>query len=286
MRRRSLLKLVCSAVVLCGAGLVVAAGAVGGAAQAVAASDRSSGAPAVVMPAGCASWDGGGVAAMFCDPEQLNGIEPDGRSKARVKLSGPGLRAGSAAGVSQAVGPALQVGQTLTISGATHVSSRSVLFVSGQGEPAGPGLWPTPYLTVGFAAGNLAHGRGAVTFVRSGIGLAASLRDGSGRIIRQGYVESIVAPEGDPQTLLAYFFGQLALQDNPKDHGCTVSIASGKVIVSPASRCQQLRSGLDRFAKLPATIHGSDATITLSGTPRTVEHFRMVAGRWYLVLHN
>jgi hypothetical protein len=223
---------------------------------------------------------------MFCDPTQLKGIEPVGHSKARVKLSGPGLRASSAAGVSQALGPDLHVGQTLKISGATHVSARSVLFVSGQGQPAGPGLWPTPSLTVGFAAGNLAHGQGSVTFARSGPGLAASLRDGSGRIIYPGYVDSIVAPDGDPATLLAYFFGLMALGENPKDAGCTLTVRSGKIIVSPANRCSQLRYGLNVFEKAPATINGDKATITLSGTPKTVEHFRKVAGRWYLAVHN
>jgi hypothetical protein len=118
---------------LCGVACAVAVVCCGRAAYAAAVSKRSSSAVAVVMPAGCESWDGAGVVAMFCDPDQLKGIEPVGRSKARVKLDGPGLQAGSAAGVSQALGPDLHVGQTLKISGATHVSARSVLFVSGQG---------------------------------------------------------------------------------------------------------------------------------------------------------
>jgi len=255
-------------------------------AHAATANKPSARATAVVMPAGCATWAGGGVAALFCDPDQLKGTELVGSSNARVQLSGPGLRASSAAGVSQAMGPDLHVGQTLKISGATHVSARSVLFVSGQRQPAGPGLWPTPSLTVGFAVGNLADGRGSVTFVRSGPGLAATLRDGSGRIIYPGYADSIVAPDSDPATLLAYFFGLMALGENPKDAGCTLTVRSGRIIVRPANRCSQLRYGLDRIAKAPATLHGNTATITSSGGPKTVWHFRDVAGRWYLAVHN
>jgi len=267
-------------------GCVVAVAAAACGAQAATPNKRSSSTPAVAMPAGCASWDGGGVVAMFCDPTQLKGIEPVGDSKARVKLSGPGLRDGSAAGVSQALGRPLRVGQTLRVSGATSVSAKSVLFVSGQAEPAGPDLWPSPTLTVGFTAGNLARGQGAVTFFQSGRGLTASLRDGRGRVIRPGYVRSVVAPAGGPQTVLAYFFGLIAIEDNPDYNDCTLSVVSGRVVATPTSLCNRLQSGLAAFAKLPATVHGNTATITPPGNDQTVQHFRNVADRWYVVVRS
>jgi hypothetical protein len=255
-------------------------------AQAATPRKGASSTAAVAMPAGCASWDGAGVVAMFCDPTQLKGIEPIGRAKARVKLSGPGLRDGSAAGVSQASGRPLLVGQTLRVSGATGVSAESVLFVSGQGEAAGPDLWPTPSLTVGFTAGDLARGAGTVTFVQSGRSLAASLRDGHGRVIQPGYVRSVVAPAGGPQTVLAYFFGLIAIEDNPDYNDCTLKVVSGRTIATPASLCNRLQSGVAAIAKLRATIHGNTATITPPGNNQTVQHLRKVADRWYVVVRS
>jgi hypothetical protein len=242
---------------------------------------------AVVMPAQCGTWDGGGVAAVFCDPDKLKGTEPasDNHPGRGVTLSGPGLRSGTAVGLAQAVGAPLGIGQTLTISGATHASSRSVLFVSGEGIPAGPNLWPVPALKVGFAVGGLAGGRGKVTFGRSGLGLRATLRDGSGRVIQPGYVDAVVAPKGGPQILFAYFIGQIAIEDNPRYQNCDVNVVSGRVTASPASKgCKALQDGLKRYAKQPVTIHGSTATINQQAAQGGIKHFRKVAGRWYLVV--
>jgi hypothetical protein len=126
-----------------------------------------------------------------------------------------------------------------------------------------------------------------VDFVRSGRGLGATLRDGSGRVIQPGYVDAVVAPEGGPQIVFAYFTGLVAVQDNPQYRDCTVSVVSGRVITAPANgRCKALQRAIDRYAKQPTTIHGSTATITLPTTYRAVEHFRKVAGRWYLVARN
>jgi hypothetical protein len=241
----------------------------------------------VVMPAQCGTWDGGGVAAVFCDPDKLKGTDPapDHHPGEGVKLSGPGLRSGTAVGLAQAVGAPLRIGQTLTISGATHASPRSVLFVSGEGVAAGPDLWPVPSLKVGFAVGGLAGGRGKVTFVRSGLGLWATLRDGSGRVIQPGYVNAVVAPKGGPQTLFAYFIGQIAIEDNPQYQGCEANVVSGRVTASPASTsCQALQNELKRYEKQPATIHGNTATINQTAAQGGTKHFRKVAGRWYLVI--
>lgn len=224
--------------------------------------------------------------AMFCDPDKLEGIAlpPARHSGVRVRLSGPGLRSGTAVGVSQALGAPLRIGQTLAVSGATHVSPRSVLFVSGQGVPVGPGLWPVPSLKVGFAAGNLAHGKAEVTIVRAGRGLGAIMRDGSGRIIRPGYVQAVVPPSGGPQVVFAYFIGLVAVEDNPRYQDCAVNVVSGRVVARPSgTSCRALQRGIDLYAKLPVTINGSTATIRPPTTYSAIQRFRKVGDRWYLV---
>jgi hypothetical protein len=222
---------------------------------------------------------------MFCDPSQLRGIEPDGHSTARVQLSGPGLRGGAAAGVSQVVGSPLAPGQTLTVSGAINVSSRSVLFVSGARHAPAPDLWPAPSLTVGFAAGNLAGGRASVTFRRSGVGLSATLTDGSGRVIQPGYVDSVTPPAAGPQVLFAYFVASVAIEDNPDDQNCTVKISDGKILVSPSRKsCTGLQRAAAHYAKQPAKIQGNTATIVNPASPSNVIRFRRVGGRWYMVI--
>jgi hypothetical protein len=224
---------------------------------------------------------------MFCDPERLTTEPSPDRRGQGVQLVGPGLRSGSAAGVSQAIGAPLKIGATLKISGAAHVSGKSVLFVSGQGVAAGPDLWPSPSLKVGFSVGHLAEGRATVTFARSGDGLKATLRDGSGKIIQPGYTDAVVAPPGGPQLLFAYFSGLVAVEDNPRYQDCTVEVVAGKVTALPADAdCKALQRAINTMAKQRVTIHGSTATIQLPTTYRAIEHFRKVAGRWYLVTQN
>ena len=120
------------------------------------------------IPQVCQSWFGPGVNAMACDPTELAAAIQNGTvgTSGTLTIAGTGTSSSTSPGVTQAVGPPLTPGQSLTITGSA--SAGTELFVLTRvGGIVRQVAFTAPALNLG-AAQVVATADGGATLIRNG----------------------------------------------------------------------------------------------------------------------